>query len=333
MDMAVVRAGGPSPRWKSPWRRLAPVALLVIAPAVTAADAAVDARQWLDKMSRSSQRISYEGTFVYRRGEQITGMRITHIADERGARERLISLDGAPREVVREAKSVPQMLAVLEQHSPLSAPTTAALPQEANAELDKFYTFTLGGEDRTAGRITRRVNITPRDQYRYGYRVWLDETTGLLLKSELINEEGNVVEQMMFTAFRVIDKAPPVLREHPRPAEAVTPAAGVIVSADRWRVGTVPPGFNLTQYVRHNVPGTVRIFDQIVFGDGLASVSVFIEKPADANKRLLTGVSHMGPVSAFGTRVGDYHVTAVGEVPAATVQAMGNTLQPPGGGK
>lgn len=301
-------------------------------PLFAQAEQPLEIKQWFDKMSRSSQRISYEGTFLYRHGEQSTSMRIVHIATENGERERLTALDGEPREVIRahSLSSSPKEGASPHAVYPARANLSEALKN--SGPIERYYDFTAGGDKRTAGRATKLVIIAPKDQYRYGYRIWLDRQTGTLLRSEMLNEENTVVEQMIFTAFELLDKNSPSFRDlvaRPIPAHTHAPEnhSTLPPSTLAWRVTKTPAGFEPVEYYkRRNNPH--NIVEHVVYSDGLASVSIFIEKEPGNVSHQPTGQTHrLGAVSAYGTRVSDHTITVVGEVPPATVQMMGTSIQ------
>jgi len=333
-------------RWSS---RIAayPLGVLVLLAATLsharASDAAAEVRQWLDKMSHSSQKINFEGTFVYRRGDQVTAMKIVHVADENGEREKLSSLNGPVREIVREkgvARITMDKKSVVVEKRSASRSLVSKTPEQID-QIEKYYSFSSGGESRAASRPVRVVNIVPRDAYRYGYRVSLDQQTGTMLQSDLLNEEGVPIEQVMFITFELLEKAPPAMREpakhgesasmHPDGPQVSQPLTG----GEGWKVGKMPGGFILTEHYRHQVPHSQAIMNHMVLTDGLASVSVFIEKNNAHHASPFVGVSRMGVANAYGTRINDYQVTVVGEVPVATVEMIGRSIkyQGPGAAK
>ncbi len=309
--------------------------LVVSASTARAADTAAEVRQWLDKMSHSSQKINFEGTFVYRRGDQVTAMKIVHVADENGEREKLSSLNGPVREIIRErgvARITMDKKSVVIEKRGASRSLASKTPEQID-QIEKFYSFSSGGESRAASRPVRVVNIVPRDAYRYGYRVSLDQQTGTMLQSDLLNEEGVPIEQVMFITFDLLDKVPPTMREparHGDPASAHPDGPQVsqpLPGGEGWKVGKMPGGFILAEHYRHQVPHSQAFMNHMVLSDGLASVSVFIEKNNPHHASPFVGVSRMGVANAYGTRINDYQVTVVGEVPVATVEMIGKSIK------
>lgn len=291
-----------------------------------------DPRYWLEKMVRSADKFNYEGTFVYRRNAQLVAMRIMHAADDKGRRERLTSLNGVTREIIREDNSVTAILPDKEREvidrrriaKPFASRVLVSIK-----EVEKYYALTLGNEDRTAGRQTRVILIAPRDQYRYGYRLWVDQETGLLLQSDLLNEHGEVMEQVMFTDIKLLNTPPVVLPESNRGSKAQNPALSnntAETDSSLWKVNRMPPGFVLTERYHQTHTGYQPGFEHLVYTDGLASVSIFVEKQTGGTNTSFTGISHMGAVNAYGSMLDGRQVTVVGEVPLATVQLIGSSI-------
>lgn len=307
-----------------------------------AGDSAAEIRLWLDKMAHSSQKLNYEGTFVYRRGEQMTSMKIIHVADENGERERLISLDGPMREIVRDSRGMARIVTDKKAMTVDNRGSTRSLLSKMSEQLDqieKYYAFSLGGDSRAANRLARIINITPRDAYRYGYRVALDQQTGALLQSDLLNEHGVPLEQVVFITFELLDKMPPAMREPaargepPNTQSAPSPVPHHLQGDEGWKIVKAPSGFLLAEHYRRPAAHGHGFMNHMVFTDGLASVSVFIEKNRGAAPFL--GVSRIGVANAYGTRINDHQVTVVGEVPVGTVEMIGKSVkyQAEGGAK
>jgi sigma-E factor negative regulatory protein RseB len=316
--------------------RLLAAAFLVAHSPLWADEEQVDARQWLERMSMAAQSLNYNGTFVYQNEGKLEAMHIVHAMDKDGERERLFSLTGPRREVLRDNQVVTCILGDRQSvHVNKSRPRTPfpiSLPKEL-MQLEKYYSFEVKGEDRVAGRECRVVAVQPRDQLRYGRRLCVHDDSHLLLRSELTSPDGRVIEQVMFTSVEFpehIDSRAlqPDLgganyRWQREPEKQ--PEPGDTAADSRWQVIQVPEGFMLTDHSWHQLSSDEPGVEHWVYSDGLASVSVYIE--ASRGQGDYNGVSHRGALNAFGTMVDDYYVTVVGEVPRRTVEMIGKSVR------
>ncbi|MGD8378750.1 MAG: MucB/RseB C-terminal domain-containing protein [Gammaproteobacteria bacterium] len=319
----------------------APVVFLALAAGLVcgagrAADQDRTPQQWLDLMGDAVQSRNYEGTFVYRHDEKLETMRIVHRADDDGESERLVSLNGSAREVIRHGDTLrcilPDDRSILVQHSQRTAPFPARLPADTG-NLAGHYEFLDLGTDRIANRECKVIGVKPKDGYRYGYRLWLDRATGLPLRSDLIGEKGHTVEQVMFTSFSTPASIPDSELKpdadardfvvHVRKADKQSAKEG---EPRHWQVNHLPPGFEINMNQIQHLAGGNSVVRHMVFSDGLASVSLFAE-PVDGGKDVLRGLARMGAVNAYGRVVDGFQITVVGEVPAATVKMIGESVQ------
>ncbi len=171
-----------------------------------------DVFQWLDRMSAAMNQMHYQGTFVYVQGDKVETVRITHMVDEKGSHERLMSVSGTPREVVSDAEGVRWISGedrTVMADSTVSRSFFPELPMGGIAEAAVSYQFTLEDEQRIANHSARRIDIQPRDQYRYGYRLWLEAQSGLLLQWELIGTKGESLAKLMFTELKMGSEVDP----------------------------------------------------------------------------------------------------------------------------
>lgn len=293
-----------------------------------------DAHWWLDRMVRATHTLNYIGTFVYRNGDQLESMQIVHRVDDDGSRhERLISLSGVPWEVLRDGSRVtcifPNNRSVVtgkSQRRPFLASTLFA-----NSEAHRrYYDFSVAGKGRVAGRYTRIIEVKPLDKHRYGFRLWIDRGSGLLLKYELMDEdkERAPLEQFVYTNIRIPEHIPDSLLQPAITGDSFaryTREEGLRGERERtnasWETGWLPPGFELSAYARDEIPSHQQPIQRLVYTDGLSSFLVLIE-PIESTKARLTGSSTMGAVSAFGRQVDDFQVTVFGEVPPDTVKSV-----------
>ena len=296
------------------------------------------AKQWLEQMISASQTLSYEGTFVYIQGQTVEVMRIAQSSVTK--RQRMFSLNGAPREVIVKDEAImcvlpEQQVSFNTQHN--RSPFPISLPNKLE-RLEDSYRFILLGNDRVADRTTQIVAIQPRDTLRYGYQLWLDKENATVLRSALVDENNKTLEQLVFTEINFkpeIDGS--LLRSHyssqlnPR---SLADRAESILQPSAWSVTDLPKGFEKILQQRYpsrnsqnkNNSANTQIIEHFVFSDGLATVSVFVELLDDTRDALLEGASHMDATNAFGKLSEDHQILAVGEVPLQTVKQIANAI-------
>lgn len=306
---------------------------LVLLPGITSVSANPGI-EWIEKMSYSMRNLSYAGNFVYLHENQLESMSILHIKDEFGERERLFSLNGEAREVIRDNKNLtciwPDSRKVVVDNSRQNAFSPLFIPDDI-AKISKFYDISILDGDRVAGHDSVIVNIEPKDQFRYGLKLWINSSNGLLLKSNLINEQNEVVEQVMFTNIEELSKSDQLhLITMPELDDSFSliryhsgDASGYLEVDMIWQFSNLPDGFRQESALKRRVADTDRFIQQMVYTDGLASLSVFIEKQT---AQTLPGETSMGAVNGFIRIIDNYSVTAIGEVPAITVRLMAESV-------
>ncbi len=299
---------------------------------------AADLFDMLKRMSDADQNQNYQGTFILRKSDKLSALHVTHGVDDKGVWESLEALNGEPRKVLRHNNRVisifPDREIITIRHNDKKKPLHPQLPDNIE-QLEQFYSMDRLEDDRIANHSSLVVDLLPKDQYRYGYRYWVDKNTGMLLRCDLVDEDKMVIEQMMFTSLDYLPKIPSQTFELPQFEQFKQqlldePRADVQnLTETGWKVARLPRGFMLTQStMRYSQSSAARSSEtsspdllHMVYSDGLASVSVFVESNQGTGKHL-QGSSSMGAVNAFGSAVDNYFVTVVGEVPAKTVQLM-----------
>ena len=314
--------------------------MLLLAVAVPAV-AQESAGQWLDDMSSAVQNLNYDGTFVYLHDGKLEAMRIIHQTGEGGERERLVALTGSAREVLRNNQSVtcilPDSKSVMVGQSRPRQPFPI-VPGDLDS-LQKYYRIENAGEDRIAGYLTRVITITPKDTYRYGHRFWIDKQSKMFLRSDLTDVDNQPIEQVMFTRLGIgvaipdSDLQPSLTGEgyawyHQDGSKGAQQAK--THKEPGWTVARLPAGFDLTNYQRKRIRPDGDYTEHMVYSDGLATISVYVETgPADADTS--PGLSSMGAMNAYRVITDSHVMTVVGDVPAVTVQMMAESITSRGG--
>ena len=290
-----------------------------------------DARRWLEDMSVAIRTLDYDGTFVYLYDGRLEAMRIIHQVDGGVEKERLVSLTGSPREVLRDNKAVtcimPDSKSVMVGQS-RQPQRFHQVPGDLGS-LSRHYRLQVLGDDRIAGHMARIVAIMPRDAYRYGYRFWIDKDSKMLLKSALTDVNGEAIEQVMFTRLELgqgiagADLEPSLSGKEFNwyRQSGSRPQAAAGGGMPDWEVRQRPGGFQMTDYQQRRMRPDSAGTEHLVFSDGLATVSVYVERVA-ADSEPFGGLSSMGAVHAFGAVADGHQITVVGEVPAVTVEMM-----------
>jgi sigma-E factor negative regulatory protein RseB len=286
-------------------------------------------------MNNAVETLSYRGIFVHMQGPTVETLSIVHRNENGQISERILSLDGAGREIIREGENVrcilPDSETVVYENSGDASPLVAVLPNYAE-ELAAHYEFkVLRRSARVAERRAQVVSIMPRDDLRYGYRLWLETDTAMPLKSQLVDEKGKTIEQVFFTQIELAAAIPPSELEPTINSEgfsAVRPPP--VMSSAQEKASLVatelPVGFRLSAAMQGPMAGSRYPVDHLVYSDGLATVSVFVEDPK-SSREVVTGFATLGTANAFSLSLGGRQVTAVGEVPQRTVEAIAKSLR------
>ena len=314
--------------------RVMAVAMLLMASSVGHGSELTD---MLNKMSNASLTRNYQGTFILRKADALSTLHVIHGMDERGVWESLESLNGESRKVIRQNNKVisiypeKKILTVRDSHS--EKPFHPQLPENIE-QLESYYALQRLSDGRIAGYPTLVLDLKPKDGFRYGYRYWLSKDTGMLLRCDVFDDKQAILEQMMFTDLEYLDQTPKMaFTEVALKAYTIktfdNSDAGVdepaVNERPSWRVMQPPKGFKLSQRHYRELPSGLSLL-QLVYSDGLASVSVFIEK-VSADAQHLVGASSRNAIHAFGVQLTEHHVTVVGEVPAATVHEMAQSTR------
>lgn len=293
-----------------------------------------DAYAWLLKINQAARKLNYEGTFVYQSGGHLETMRIVHRVSDGSVEERLISLTGAPREVIRTDNEVrcylPDQNSIVVEHRGANGKSFPAIVPDRLRDLDDNYVIEMGKSGRVTGRMAQRIVIKPRDDFRYGYHLWADRDTGLLLKAELLNDQGKVLEQFMFTDIRVGGVIPPAALEPQTQGKGMVwyrnnGSDSAAQSVHAWAATRLPKGFKLSSSMTRKMSIRDRAAEHLVYTDGLAAVSIFVEK-ARERAPTMEAPSGMGALYIFSRPIDSHYITVVGEVPPKTVTLIGNSI-------
>ncbi len=315
------------------------VTLIVNASASIAGESdqatAIDPAGLVLDMSTAIRRLNYQGRFVHIRDGDVNAMDIVHAYSGEGEQERMLSLVGEAREIIRNDSLVTCIWPGSE-----SVIVSKSKPRNLLAEFDSslidnsMYKLELKDDDRVAGRAAHVVDVKPTDSMRYGYRFWIDQDTHMMLRSTLIDMNDSVIEQVMFTSIEFPDTVDAAVFEFDENHPSLTtylekPKPEVQLStAERIQFEQLPSGYvKISENLRE-----MEISDDpvshVMVSDGMAAVSVYVEFVPQSQQQTQTlGHSSMGAMNAFGLNLGDAFVTVVGEVPKETVEAIASAVR------
>lgn len=310
-------------------KRFAPalVALAVLLPAAADCRPLAAPQEWLAQVVEAAEQASYRGVIVHLTGgHRVTTMEIIRRGGEGSYHERLLALDGIPSEVIRDGQTVRCILPQGRQSLAGQQVPRNPMPGQhwtAAEGITTYYEFLDLGEARVAGRVAQMVGVRPLDAMRYGYRLWVDRESFLLLAADVVDATGETVERSAFTRLDLADNIPddalaPTLQGEVL-SWGVTDLDRSLAPEHVWRPASLPPGFEFDG-ARSRADG----FEQQVFTDGIAMVSIFIGPVHEASG--LVGATRMGALSAFGLRASGRQVTVVGDLPEDTVRAIAESL-------
>jgi sigma-E factor negative regulatory protein RseB len=303
--------------------------------------APADMRVWLLRIHDAASRQNFQGTFVVSGGGNVASARISHFALGGDQYERIESLDGRQRKVFRHNDVVNTVwpashVAMIEQRGMLNS--FPALLQAGDDGLAAWYEVKAEGLDRVAGHEANVLVVRSRDAYRYGYRLWADQASGLLLRADVIGEHGDVLETSAFSDVAIgVRPQPDSVVQAMRKLDGYRIVKPVLtptkLEAEGWSMRPVTPGFKLVSCVRRQMETLGEPADpaappviQTIYSDGLTYVSVFIE-PFRAERHGQPMLATLGATVTLSQRQGDWWVTVVGDTPPATLKTFAAALE------
>lgn len=283
----------------------------------------IKAQQWLEKMGQAIKTLDYQGTVVFYKNGRLDTMKYIHTNNNGIKQERLVSLNSPMREVIREAGKVSCFFEnsgqVVVNHRPVSRSFIVDLPDDFST-LNNVYEFSVKGEESVAMHSSRVIAIEAKDEYRYSRKIWIDKQHYLPLKVEVSDLSAKTLEQVIFTDLQVgqklltrdvKNKLKNLDTKHLHQQESLP-----IDKAD-FVLKNLPSGFQIVFFTRMEMDKSGQSVDHLLLSDGFSSISVYREAKADDSRE---GLQTLGTVNSFTHIVKNNQITAMGEVPAKTVQ-------------
>ena len=293
-----------------------------------------DAVTALNQVAYAGRSLNFTGVFVLQKGDHFETCRITHHGGGSQELEKIERLNGDPLEITRTDdrilvylpgdKLVKSKFGVEERSFP-------SLTEDQLATVGQNYDVYVGNVDRIAGRFATHITLLPRDKLRYRHELWIDQKTGLQIKAQMYTDRNELVEQIMFTEISIGDHITVDMTRSTYEDEAMAwrmdrrarSQLRTAASERLWAVSEPPPGFKQIMELQKEVGGAgSRI--QLVFSDGFAAVSVFID--SRRNNGFRTGLGKEGSLNVYRRVLDDQFVTVLGDVPANTVKQIGDAL-------
>ncbi len=291
----------------------------------------VEPNDWLNRMGAAVQQTSYQGTVIRIQDGKAEALKVVHTVTDGVIREKVVAQEGNGLEIIRIGNEVhcilPDRKSVLVEEWDDQSTLFSTLPS-SRVRFGSEYDVSIVREDRVAGRRTILLAIRPHDGYRYGHRIWLDTETAFPLQTQLIGEDGTAIEQVKFADISLNKEihasalAPSISTENFRwlnqPSQHVKHEIET-----RWESTDLPPGFRAVATHGETMPGNEEVVTHILYSDGLANISVFVTQQKQATA---AGPSRVGGSNSYSASIDGYRITAVGEVPAMTVEQIATTM-------
>lgn len=308
--------------------------LLAAGPAFAADSVpSVDAVALLARANHAAGRLDYRGVFVRQRGDEISATRITHRRAGKRIQEKLESLDGRPSETVRNGNTLVTYLPGLQRkvvESRVQGPGFPAIAAPSAEHLARYYVAKIFAGERIAERPATALALDARDKYHFSYRFWFDTASGLLLRAQRVSEQGEVVEQVSFVDLTLGRQAASRVRATYTDTSGwrVVNLAAEPADLGGWTVSWLPGAFqrigSVTRTMSSEAEAAGREVSQILFSDGLAGLSIFIEPWTPERS---TSPLQLGAVNMVGKRYGKFWLTIVGEVPMAAIRQVADSVE------
>ncbi len=281
---------------------------------------------YLNNMRQAMHALNYQGTVVFMENGVLDVVNFRHAATREREQEQLFSLNSPLREVIREAGTVRCIFKdsgkKIIEHQSLNHSFLVDLPENVHLLLAN-YQIESKGDDVIAMRSCRRIDVVPRDDYRYGWRFWIDNKVFLPLKIEMLDLDGKVLEQVMFTRLKLPASIPFLTMTASRDDAGIhsqTPSNEQVTDQLPFSLQNVPAGFHKRFYrVKPLHDGTLQSVSHLLLSDGLATVSVYLDI---ADGSLGNSQTHLGSVNSVTRLIGNKLLVVLGKVPAQTVEMI-----------
>ncbi|MEZ8020245.1 sigma-E factor regulatory protein RseB [Vibrio splendidus] len=286
------------------------------------------AKALLHQMNEASQHLNYELSYILIKKSSIEPLLYRHAVNDDQQLAHLVYLSGPIREVIRRGDEVSYIEPGTEPFTIQSGSMVAPVIPMINRDIDslnQYYDFVKVGRAREAGSTTQVLRVVPKDGLRYSYVVWVDEKTSLPLRADLLDRDGEVLEQYRTISYVVNDKIAEAmggLNQAQLPKVLSLPEG--LVSETNWQASWIPEGFKSKELSRYQMAATDKMVESQLFSDGLFSFSVYI---ADKDEHSLKGqLVRQGRRTLHSLVIGDKEISVVGDIPPATAKRIAQSV-------
>ena len=283
----------------------------------------LSAKQSLDKMTQALDNLNYEIAFVQTTPSNMDSFRYRHIKKDNKTYAQLVTLDGRQQEIIQRDNLVSYFQPNTQAFTLNSGNIVDAMPAVVRADFDKLssvYDFIKIGKDRVAGRFADTIRIVPKDDFRYQYLVFVDEENGLLLRGDMLDREGKLLDQFRVVTLYIDDRLrglteyinkvsmPPLLKESKNEQN----------SDITWSAGWLPQGFSLIRYTQETLEN--EVIDSALYSDGLFTFTLFVSNVG--SNVLPENTWKQGAYTIYSEVNGGKEITFIGQLPIAAAKRI-----------
>lgn len=290
------------------------------------------AKSWLERLSQSLRHLNFSTSFVVVKNNQAEPYHWLHgVNQDKLELEIIARLNGPRRDVLRKGVVISYIEPEQEVYSIVAKSLTSPIPSifsEDISDLEENYRFISVGRSRVLGRVAQLIRIVSKDNHRFGYWLWLDQESGLLLKIAIITRQGQLLEQIQFTHLDITDDLSEnlvQLEETQLPA-VIELTVGNETASLFWQINWLPEGFNVINSNRHRIHQNKKAVEFMLFSDGLVDISVYVNP--SAKKQRPVEYASDGATLVFNQIINGLEVSVVGKIPLITAKKIADSITP-----
>jgi len=305
---------------------------------------AVDAEQAklsLERLSQSLRKLNFNTSFVVVKNNQAEPYHWLHGVVEKPEVENtdangdsvelevLALLNGPRRDILRINNTVSYIEPEYSPYSIRSEQISGPIPTVFGRDisiLENNYHFVSVGKNRVLGRATQLIRIVPKDSHRFGYWLWLDQQSGLLLKLAVITRQGKLLEQIQFTHLDITA----TISENLKQLQATELPKAIDIAAKQqmtelsWQVNWLPDGFESIKSDRHRINTNKQAVEFMLFNDGLVDISVYVNPSKEKQRAIEFAID--GATMVLNQVINNIEVSVVGKIPLETAKKIVNSV-------